>query len=277
MQCRPVMDIHQIQKAIIEHVAAAPCKITPWLLEKTITDTYRLNKPRTRALLKDLVARGELQYAYQFGSTYLVPSFNKPVRISAQVVITPPEHQYLRAPGDVVIQIKPGVAFGGGQHPTTRLAVRGIEHVLGGSGPMPPGSRSRALDIGTGSGILVLAAVQFGIKKGLGLDIDPIARVEARENVKLNDLEKHIEITDCSLTSIRRQFCLVTANLRLPSLQRWCQKLARLTLPNGFLVFSGIRVQEAEDLLNTYANHHCHRLWQAEELGWTGLVLQRSV
>lgn len=92
----------------------------------------------------------------------------------------------------------------------------------------------------------------------------------------IDEIRKNI-IGGFSLASIRRQFCVVTANVRLPSLQRWCRKLARLTLPNGFLVFSGVRIHEVEGLLDSYAGQNCHRLWQAEELGWIGLVLQRSV
>jgi ribosomal protein L11 methyltransferase len=271
------MDIHRIRKTIIAHVAASAFKITPHHLAKTLTEKYGLDKPSAKALLKDLVAQGELEYAYEFGSTHLVPSFNKPVRISAHVVVIPPGHRYRQAPDDVIIQIKPGAAFGIGQHPTTRLAVRGIEYALRNSGTIAPEFRSRALDVGTGSGILILAAVRFGIKKGLGLDFDPIARAEARENVRLNHLENRIEIGDRSLASIRGHFCMVTANLRLPSLQRWCEKLVRLTLPNGILVFSGVRRQEVQTLLDAYAGQNCRRLWRAEEKGWIGLVLQRSV
>lgn len=271
------MDIDQIRKTVIAHVAASAFKITPHHLTNILTETYGLDKPSAKALLKDLVAQGELEYAYEFGSTYLVPSFNKPVRISAHVVVMPPGHGYRQAPDDVIIQIKPGAAFGSGQHPSTRLAVRGIEYALRDSGIIPPEIRSRALDVGTGSGILVLTAVRFGIKKGLGLDFDPISRAEARENLRLNHLENRIEIGDRSLASIRGQFCMVTANLRLPSLQRWCEKLVRLTLPSGLLVFSGVRMQEAQALLDAYAGQNCRRLWQAEEQGWIGLVLQRSV
>jgi ribosomal protein L11 methyltransferase len=271
------MNIHQIRKTIIEHVAASAFKVTPHHLAKTLTETYGLDKPSAKALLKDMVAQGELEYAYEFGSTYVVPSFNRPVRISARVVIMPPGRRSRQAPDDVIIQIKPGAAFGAGQHPTTRLAVRGIEYALRDSGAIPPEIRSRVLDIGTGTGILVLTAVRFGIKKGLGLDFDPISRAEARENVRLNHLENRIEIGDRSLASIRGQFCMVTANLRLPSLQRWCEKLVRLTLPSGLLVFSGVRMQEAQALLDAYAGQNCRRLWQAEEQGWIGLVLQRSV
>ena len=271
------MDIHRIRKTIIAHVAASAFKITPHHLAKTLTETYGLDKASAKALLKDLVAQGELEYIYEFGSTYLVPSFNKPVHISAHVLIIPPGHRYRQASDDVIIQIKPGAAFGTGQHPTTRLAVRGIEYALKDSGTIAPEFSSRALDIGTGSGILILAAVRFGIKKGLGLDFDPIARAEARENIGLNHLENRIEIADRSLSSIRGHFCIVTANLRLPSLQQWCEKLVRLTLPKGVLVFSGVRVHEVPALLDAYAGQNCRRLWQAEEQGWIGLVLQRSV
>jgi len=75
------MDIHQIRKAIIAHVAASAFKITPHHLEKTITETHSLDKPRTKALLKDLVAQGELEYAYEFGSC-LEKDINKKRRAS---------------------------------------------------------------------------------------------------------------------------------------------------------------------------------------------------
>ena len=186
------MDIDGIRKAILQNVAASSARLTPQYLEKTIMEIHGLDKLRARAVIKDLVTRGQLEYSYEFGSTYLVPSFNKPVRISAHVVVQPPGHRYRPAPDDVVIQIKPGAAFGGGRHPTTRLSVNAIEYVLKTASPDGLRRRGSVLDIGTGSGILAIAAVCLGIQKGLGIDIDPCAISEARENIALNNLESRI-------------------------------------------------------------------------------------
>jgi ribosomal protein L11 methyltransferase len=269
------MDIHQIRKTIIEHVAASAFKITPRHLEKTLAETYSLDKPCTKALLKDLVARGELEYAYEFGSTYLVPSFNKPVRISAHVVIMPPGHQYPWAPDDVIIQIKSGAAFSGGRHPTTRLSVKGIEFLLKEVRPDWLNKDCSVLDIGTGSGILAIAAVCLGIKKGIGIDIDPCAVAEARENIVLNNYENRITISDRKIDAINRSFSMVIANLRYPSLKKLSRQITRLTDPDGWAVLSGFRPQEKQDLMDLYAARYFQCIWTADRLGWSAVVLKK--
>jgi ribosomal protein L11 methyltransferase len=271
------MDIHQIRKTIIEHVSASAFKITPRRLVKTITETYSLDKPRTKALLKDLVAQGELEYAYEYGSTYLVPSFSKPVRISAQVVVVPPGHQYPRAPDDVIIQIKPGAAFGGGRHPTTRLSVQGIEFLLK---EVRPDWRDRdcsLLDIGTGSAILAMAAAGLGIRKGLGIDIDPCAIAEAAENIALNNYEHQIVITNRKIDAINESFSLVIANLRYPSLKKLFRQVARLTDPDGCAVLSGFRPHEKPDLMGLYTARYFQCVWTADQLGWSAVVLKKNI
>jgi len=71
------MDIDGIRKAILENVAASPARLTPRHLEKTILETYGIDKTRAKSVLKDLVAQGQLEYTYEFGSTYLVRSFDQ--------------------------------------------------------------------------------------------------------------------------------------------------------------------------------------------------------
>ena len=98
-------------------VATSPSRLTPPALEKTLLKNTRLEKKEIKVLIKDLVERGELTYTYEFGSTFLERSFNKPIRISHAVVIKPPGHQYRPESGDAVLKIKPGAAFGSGRHP----------------------------------------------------------------------------------------------------------------------------------------------------------------
>jgi ribosomal protein L11 methyltransferase len=270
-----VMDIDGIRKAMLENVAASPARLTPQHLEKTILETYGLDKIRAKSVLKDLVAHGQLEYTYEFGSTYLVLSFSKPVRISAHVVVRPPGHRYRPAPDEVVIQIKPGAAFGGGRHPTTRLSVKAIEFLLKKVRPDWLNANGSVLDIGTGSGILAIAAVCLGVNKGLAIDIDPCAIAEAAENIAINHLEGQLVVSGRQLDTIRRSFSMVVANLRYPSLKKLYPQITEQTDPNGGVVLSGFRLHERNDLIELYTAKHFECIWTADELEWVAVVLKK--
>lgn len=270
------MDIDGIRKAILENVAASPARLTPRHLEKIILETYRLDKTRAKAVLKDLVARGQLEYTYEFGSTYLVKSFNEPVHISGHVVLRPPGRRYQPAPDDVVIQIKPGTAFGDGRHPTTRLAVQAIEFLLKEVRPDWLNRKCAVLDIGTGSGILAIAAVCMGVKQGLAIDMDPCAIAEAGENIALNNLQNRIVISNRRIDSIDQVFLMVIANLRYPSLKNYYPQISKLTDSGGWVVLSGFRPHERDDLMRLYRTPYFEVLWTADELGWSASVLKKG-
>lgn len=269
------LDTELIEKEIMEIVAASPSRFTPPYLEKTVSEKYGLDKIRAKAMLKELVTRGQLEYTYEFGSTYLVCSFNKPVRIASHVVIMPEGQSFQPAPDDVVIQIKSGAAFGGGRHPTTRLSVKAVEYVLKNMCPDCLKQRGSVLDIGTGSGILAIAAVGLGIKKGLGLDIDPCAIAEARENIALNHLENRIVISDRKIDSIDQTFSMVTANLRFPSLKKLYPQILKSTDSGGSVVLSGFRPHEQADLINLYTARYFKSIWNADENDWAAAALKR--
>jgi ribosomal protein L11 methyltransferase len=268
-------DVRFIQKEIIARVAAASARFTPRSLEKTVSGTYGLDKSRARAVLKELVARGDLEYSYEFGSTYLIPAFNKPLRISAHVVILPPGYPYQPAPDDAVIQIRPGAAFGDGRHPTTRLSLNAIDYVLKEVRPPRLNENGRVLDIGTGSGILAIAAVCLGVKNGLGIDIDPCAVAEAGENIVLNHLQDRLTVSDGEPDGIQRACAMVIANLRYPSLKKLYPQITKLADAGGWLVLSGFLPCERDDLMRLYATEYFEERWTADELGWCASVLQR--
>ena len=271
------VDLIAMRKHVLRMVAGSTVRVTPPALEKALIETHGLTKKQVKAVIRDLVSDGELVYTYEFGSTFLEPSFNKPVRVSTHVVLKPPGHNYQPESEDVVIQIKPGAAFGDGRHPTSRLAIRGIEYVLKKKIKSDrPEDRSRVLDIGTGSGILVITAVGMGIHRGVGIDIDPAARSEAKENVLINRLEDRIKISDQYLETVDGSFYLVTANLRYPTLKKICPYLRKITNPDGFIVFSGIRSHELADLIKAYARKQFEVVWQEKELDWMGVVLKRQ-
>jgi len=274
---KPILDdMINVQKHLLRMVSEATSRVTPPVLEKSLAGNFGLTKKEVKAVIRELVAEGELAYTYEFGTTFLEISFNRPVRVSSHLVLKPPEHHYQPETGDVVIAIKPGAAFGDGRHPTSRLAVRGIEYVLKDYRPDWAADQNRVLDIGTGSGILVIAAVLMGIAQGLGIDIDPSARAEARENVSLNRLKDLIAISNQSLETIDGAFNLVTANLRYPTLKTVCSTLTKIMCPEGFLVCSGIRSHELSGLIKAYESKDFKCLWSDQSHDWAGVVFKRG-
>jgi ribosomal protein L11 methyltransferase len=264
-----------IPNEILKFISASPTKVTSIKLEKILSNQFELEKEEIKSVIRDLVRRGELVYTYEYGSSFLERSFNKPVRVSKRVVIKPPGYHYQPDSSDIVVQIKPGAAFGDGRHPTTRLAIRAIEHVLLQFTFDDPEFQHSVLDIGTGTGILVMTAIRLGIHKGIGIDIDPCARSEAKENLKINGLEDRIDISDQYLETIDRFFSLVTANLRFPTLKKINSCLRKITIPKGFVVVSGLRGHESANLINAYTRKGFDCLWQDNELDWGGVVFRK--
>ncbi len=266
------VDVDSLRAKVLSIVATSSAKITPVNLGKRL---FEINRKKIKSVVRDLVADGELTYTYEYGSTYLERSFAKPVRIAKHIVLQPPGHHYCANPSDVVVSIKPGVSFGAGNHPTTRLAIKGIEFVLLGDQLFDKRHNTSVLDIGTGSGVLLITAILCGVKSGLGVDIDVCARVEAAENVRINALEDRVAISGQSLTSISQRFSVILANLRFPSLKKMLFQINERADLNCFLIFSGIREYELDDLLKVYEKMQFKKMWAEGELGWSGAVLRR--
>ncbi len=269
-------DNNSIIKAVLETVSSSREKITPIALEKITSAKYALGKKRVKSIIQGLIAKGELIYIYQYGSTFLEKSFNRPVRISKHIVIKPPENSFPSKPGDVVINLAQGASFGTGQHPTTRLAVKGIEYALRECDYFKGSKKTCLLDVGTGSGILVIAAVLLGIQKGIGLDFDHCAIAEARENIKINGLEHRIDICDRAFEKIDRVFSMITANLRYPTLKRLLPYMYETIHTKGLIVLSGIKTDEIKDLLDIYKEKNFLCRWKENEQDWVGVVLEKG-
>ena len=142
----------------------------------------------------------------------------KPLKVTARLVIRPPWEDYEPDPGETVVVIYPGMAFGTGRHPTTLLCLEALEQVW--EDLAPPGAPGawQVLDVGTGTGILALAAARLGAKV-LAIDVDPEAVAAALENVRLNALEELIWVEGTPLNTLRQQFGLILANLTAADLR----------------------------------------------------------
>lgn len=198
----------------------------------------------------------------------------KPVKLTRRIVIRPPWGRYLPQPSEIVITVYPGMAFGTGRHPTTRLCLQALEEMLA---ERPDPARPEpwtALDVGTGTGILALAAARFGAQV-LAIDIDPEALAAARKNILLNQLEERIRAEDLPLATIRQQFDLILANLTALDLRSLAEPLAGRLQPGGRLIASGILQDEVSPLLAAFQNQGLQmtRTYTGED--WVALVFGR--
>lgn len=264
-----------IREAVIAEVSESREKLTAPELEKRLKQILGARKTAIKTAIRKLVDDQELSYSYHYGSSFLEISFNKPTRISDHVVLKPPGTQYVPASNEIVVDIQPGASFGRGDHPTTRLAVRGIEQALSCHGSFHNQKDLPALDIGTGSGVLAIVAALLGATRVIGVDIDPCAIAEAKKNVHLNNLEHRIKICDWKVDTIDQTFALITANMRYPTIKRLSARIAQLTRTGGVLIVSGIKIDEVSDIIRVYAQHCFECIWKAHEKDWAGLVLAR--
>lgn len=162
----------------------------------------------------------------------------KPFAIVPGLVIAPTWEEYRPAAGEVVITMDPGMAFGTGHHATTSLSLDFIQETLAGNGGQ------RLLDVGTGTGILGMAARLFGASDVLGLDNDPEAVSAAEENVRRNSLQDHMRISLAGLASLEEPYEVVVANIVHDVLISMASDLTRLTIEGGTLILSGILAGE---------------------------------
>lgn len=247
-----------LRDRILEYIRQAETSLPPATVTAKIAAETGVGRREVRAALSGLIAQGAIGYVEQFGRTCLIPGLHRPVPVGDHTVLLPPgvalpESLMDRSP--VVLQF--GASFGTGSHPTTRLCIQGLEaHAVCGG---------RVLDIGTGSGVLVIAAIRQKMAEGLGVDTDPVAVHEAKENVALNGLSAVIGISETWNPDER--WDLVVANLRTPTLKALAPVVQHILHPGGRVVLSGMREEEMDGVRNVYGNgmEECMCL---REKGW---------
>ena len=200
------------------------------------------------------------------------------LRIGRRLVVRPTWRRHRRTPDDVVIALDPGMAFGTGLHPTTRLCLAGIE-AWADDGRFATGTArhggSRVLDVGCGSGILAIAAGAFGAEELVGLDTDPIAIEATAANARRNRLGRRIRTRVGTLPSGERQFDLVLANLIASVLVALADGLAGELRPGGRLLASGIFVDREPDVRAAFAGAGLAVVGRSSEGEWVALEAVR--
>jgi len=193
-----------------------------------------------------------------------------PFVVSPGLVIKPTWEEYQPAAGEVVIEMDPGMAFGTGHHATTSLCLGFLRSVI----ETRPGT---VLDVGTGTGILAMAAALFGAPSVMAIDNDPAAVAAALENVVHNGLQDRVTVEITQLEELQGEYALVVANIIHDALMLMVPDLTRLTAAGGSLVLSGIlKDAQADNIVQAYARQGFTVVGKEERNEWAALHLVKK-
>lgn len=188
--------------------------------------------------------------------------------LGRRLVIKPTWEEYLPQADELVIELDPGMAFGTGTHVTTRQCLELMESVVE--------AGQNVLDIGTGSGILAIAAAKLGAAKVRAIDNDPVAVKTARENVEQNQVSSVIRVELKDLAEMDGpQFDLVIANLTAQVLGRLLGRLIRLTRAGGRVIAAGIGREQWPGLKEVITNSGLVLEQISEDEDWVAVLARR--
>ena len=264
------------EELILHFITEAPTKVSFCSLRQHFCKIHQTSPGQLKTLVANLIQAGKLCYTSYYGCSFIEISYNQPTAVSEHVVIEPTFCSGKSAQEQIVITLRRGAAFGGGEHPSTRLAIQMIDSMLNIPELRAKQKTLKAVDIGTGSGVLAIVAAKMGVGFVCGIDIDPCAVYEARDNVRLNGLEDRVMIIDDDLESLAGPYNLVLANLRMPTLFKIRSVLEKKLAMDSGLIFSGIKSDEAESIGNFYEETGFFVIKKKSEKGWTALCLARG-
>ena len=195
----------------------------------------------------------------------------KPSRLGRRITVKPSWESYDASPEEVVLTIDPGQAFGTGTHETTKMCLRFIEDVF--EAPRPPRT---ALDVGTGTGILGIAAAMLGAYRVVGIDVDPRAVETAAQNARINGVAGRFEAAITPLGRLEETFDLVAANVLAEILADLKHEVIARCNPSGVIVLSGILAEKAEWVAREYAEAGWPLDGRRDDGQWSALLLRRK-
>lgn len=198
----------------------------------------------------------------------------EPRRVGRRLVVAPSWTEPALEPGEVPLVVDPGMAFGTGEHGSTRGVLRLLEEAV------EPGDR--VLDLGTGSGILALAAVRLGAARVVALDVDPDALEVARQNLERNGVAGDVELLRARADPARlallepMRFDLTAANILARVLVPLLRPLRRLAAPGARLLLGGILEREAGEVREAAEGAGWRPAAEVVDEGWWSVRLERE-
>lgn len=258
------------REAVLALILESEKRLTARACIREISRHLDIPAKSAKAVLRELVERRDLAFQDLYGNTCITENFDKPVQVSPNLCLAPPGR------GSIcrhTIILHPGISFGSGHHPTTRLSLQAIDHLYFTSGLSSPGPGETGADIGTGSGVLAIALCTCGLGRALAFDIDPNAVHEAGRNVEANNLSGRIPVADSYFPPGSRDLSIICANLRVPTLKTLAPLIRDRLIPGGWLILSGIREWETADLISRYKPFGFKPLWHQQEKNWAAIIL----
>jgi ribosomal protein L11 methyltransferase len=195
--------------------------------------------------------------------------YYKPIKVSDRIVIKPTWEPYEKSPGEVILELDPGMAFGTGTHETTILCIKAIDKYI------EPGQT--IVDIGCGTGILAIASVLLGGRQAIAIDLDSNAVKAAQENVKLNRVEDRVKVVHGNLLDkIEGQFDLVVANIIADVIIGLTESVLDFIKPGGVFISSGIILDRLDDVLEAVESAGLEIVERQTMGEWAVVVCRRN-
>jgi Ribosomal protein L11 methylase len=193
----------------------------------------------------------------------------QPIEVTEKIVIAPSWHSVPAKEGRIVLVIDPKMSFGTGYHESTRLMLRMMEHHI-----TPD---SFVLDVGTGTGVLAIAAVKLGSRFAIGIDIDEWSQINAKENVERNRCERQVDIRLGSLDIVKEDgFTIILANLTRATITELLSTMVDKIEKRGLLLLSGLLTDDRTIIESVLQQHRCTLLSVTKENEWIGIAAQRT-
>lgn len=199
-----------------------------------------------------------------------------PLDVGSTLVVLAPWHKGKESPGRTPIYINPGSAFGTGYHESTQIVLELLEKETGGLDLRRGKKFERAIDVGTGSGILTIAALKFGVDRVLSRDLDPAVIDEAEGNFALNEIDRGrvtLETGDL-LSGVTGQFDLMIANILLGPLLGMLPSVRAILRPGAVAIFSGMTENERDIFLEALKEAGLRAKAEAKKEEWWGVVAE---
>ncbi len=185
----------------------------------------------------------------------------KPLKVTKRLVIKPSWEVYVPQKDEIIVEIDPGRAFGTGHHPSTYLVLQRLENLFE-EIFWPQDWAPYALDVGTGTGILAIAAAKFGAREVVAVDIDPEAVEVARENVRRNHVHHQVHVSTTPVWELGDTFDLIMANISSYALKLLAPHLSARLAQKGHLLLAGFLKEEISELEETYKGHGLRPVYQ---------------
>lgn len=249
-----------------------PSDSSPENLQSMISGFISSAFPEAGAIPLQIALLGEEDWANNWKQHF------KPARIGSHLVIKPTWEVFDAAPSDIILELDPGQAFGTGTHATTRLCLESLEKVYK---KLPPfdcfegETPQTVLDVGTGSGVLSIAAAKLGASRIYAVDIDPEAVTVARENLSLNGVTADVTVETTMLGEVPGTYEVVLANIIAEELVKLAPDLVARLSPDGLLVLSGILNEREEFVQEGFSKHPLSLVDISRREEWSCLVYRK--